>query len=257
MRKSIILAYGVMSYGVGMASLAYMVGWLINLVVPHSIDSPGNGSMGAALAINSGLFLAFGIQHSVMARPTFKTWFTKFIPEAIERSTYIMLSGVTLLAVMLLWQPIGISIWNVEHSVGRAALFVLYGVGWAVLVGSTFALNHFDLFGLRQVWFDFAGIERKHLDFATPGPYRMVRHPIYVGWILLAWATPTMTLAHLAFALATTVYILVAIRYEERDLVAFHGQTYTDYRERTPMLVPGLRPRATKPDATAAGAQVI
>lgn len=252
-----ILAYGAMSYIVGMASLVYMIGWLINLIVPRSIDSPSNGSMGAALAINAALFMTFGLQHSVMARPKFKTWFTKLIPEAIERSTYVMLSGVTLLAVMLLWQPMGIAIWNVENAIGRAALFVLYGVGWAILVGATFALNHFDLFGLRQVWYAFRGSERKHLDFATPGPYRMVRHPIYVGWILLAWATPTMTLAHLAFALATTAYILFAIRYEERDLIAFHGKAYTDYRERTPMLVPGLRPRTTKPDATAADAQVI
>lgn len=240
MRKSMILAYGVMSYVVGMASLVYMAGWLINLVVPRSIDSPENGSMGATLAINSMLFLGFAVQHSVMARPKFKAWFTNYIPEAIERSTYILSSGVALLAVMWLWQPMGVEIWNVKNAVGQATLFVLYGIGWAILVGSTFPLNHFDLFGLRQVWNAFRGTERKQLTFATPGPYRMVRHPIYVGWIILAWATPAMTLAHLAFALATTAYILVAIRYEERDLIAFHGKAYTDYQARTPMLIPGF-----------------
>lgn len=243
MSRSITLAYGMFCYAIGMGSLVYMMGWLINVIVPHSIDSSGNGSMTKALLINAGLFLCYGLHHSVMARPAFKAKWTKFVPEAIERSTYILLSGAGLLAVMLLWQPMGVEIWNVESVMGRTALFALYGVGWAILVGSTFALNHFDLFGLRQVWSRFRNQPCHHLEFATPGPYRMVRHPLYVGWITLVWATPTMTVAHLVFAVATTGYILVAIQFEERDLVEFHGEHYVNYRKRTPMLIPSVKSR--------------
>ena len=240
MRRSMILAYGVLSYAVGLGSLVYMIGWLANLIVPRSIDSPGNGSLGIALLVNIALFVAYGLQHSLMARPGFKAWLKKFIPEAAERSTYVLASGIGLLAVMFLWQPMAFEVWHVTNPLGKAALYVLYAVGWANLVGSTFVINHFDLFGLRQVWLEFRGREYTHLDFATPGPYRIVRHPLYVGWITLAWATPTMTIAHLIYAVISTTYILVAIRYEERDLIAFHGAAYADYRSRTPMLVPGL-----------------
>ena len=238
MPRVMVLVYGVVAYGIGMASLAYLAAWLGNVVVPRSIDSEPSVSLTFALLINAGLFLLFGLQHSVMARPKFKAWWTQFVPEPIERSTYMLFSGVSLFLVMTLWQPIGITIWNVQQPLARGLLFGLYGLGWAILVGSTFVLNHFDLFGLRQVWLHFQGKPYTHLHFATPGPYRVVRHPLYVGWITLAWATPTMSLVHLVFALATTAYILIAIRYEERDLIAFHGTSYAEYRRRTPMLIP-------------------
>lgn len=240
MRRSLMLAYGLISYAVGMTSLVYMIGWLANVGVPRSIDSPATGSLGPAIAINAALVVAFAVQHSVMARPKFKAWLTRMIPEAIERSTYILVSGVAVLVMMLLWQPMGGEIWNVENPVGRAALYVMYGVGWAILIGSSFALNHFDLFGLRQTWLAFRGQPYTHLQFSTPGVYRLVRHPIYVGWLTLAWATPTMTVAHLVFAGAMTTYILVAIQFEERDLVSFHGDDYREYQAKTPMLIPRL-----------------
>ncbi len=240
MHRHVILIYGVLSYAVGMASLLFMVGWLGNFIVPKTIDSAPEMSTGLALLVNIGVFGLFSIQHSVMARPRFKAWWTQFIPEAAERSTYVMLSGIAMLVMMLCWQPLGGTVWSVDEPVAMGLLYGVYALGWCILVGSTFALNHFDLFGLRQVWLEYRGKPYTHLEFATPGPYRLVRHPLYVGWLTLAWATPTMTVAHLAFALATTVYIVIAIQWEEKDLVSFHGEKYVDYRKQTPMLVPGL-----------------
>ena len=239
MQRILVLVYGSLAYGVGMASLVYLAAWLGNFV-PRSIDSAPVTSFVPALLANITLFALFGLQHSVMARPKFKEWWTQFVPKPIERSTYVLFSGVAMFLVMAFWQPVGISIWSFENPVGRALLYGLYGCGWAILVGSTFLINHFDLFGLRQVWLYFRGREYTQLNFGTPGCYRIVRHPLYVGWITLAWATPTMSLAHFGFALATTVYILIAIPFEERDLVAFHGESYADYRRRTPMLIPGI-----------------
>ena len=240
MKRAAILLYGIGSYAAGMASLVYMIGWLGNILIPRSMDSPATSSLGYAVIINLTVFLVFCVQHSLMARPAFKKWWTKIIPESAERSTYVLFSGLALFAVMLCWQPMGSDIWRIESQAVRCVIHTLYVVGWAILVGSTFALNHFDLFGLRQVWLQFRNRPYTHLDFATPGPYRLVRHPLYVGWLTLAWATPDMTVAHLAFALGTTAYILVAIRWEERDLVEFHGDLYEDYRQQTPMLIPKL-----------------
>ena len=241
MRRTLILLYGFVAYAVGMASLVYLAAWLGNFMVPRSVDSAPSVSFVQGMLVNTGLFVLFGLQHSVMARPWFKAWWTQIIPEPAERSTYVLFSGIALFLLMLLWQPMGVMVWTVHHPWGRAALYCLYAVGWITLVGSTFVINHFDLFGLRQSWLYFRGQPYTHLDFATPGPYRIVRHPLYVGWITLAWATPTMSLVHLMFALGTTAYILIAIRYEERDLIAFHGDSYAAYRRRTPMLVPSLR----------------
>ncbi len=238
MHRFLVLLSGVAAYAVGMASLAYLAGWLGNFIVPRSIDSAPSGSMGRALLINAALFSLFALQHSVMARPKFKQWWTRYVPEPVERSTYVLFSGIALFVLMAFWQPIGMMVWNVQEPVARSVIYGTYALGWCILVGSTFALNHFDLFGLRQVWLYFRGVPYTHLHFATPGPYRVVRHPLYVGWITLAWATPTMSLVHLVFALVATAYILVAVRFEERDLVSFHGTSYIEYRRRTPMLVP-------------------
>jgi len=240
MKRAAILLYGIGSYAAGMASLVYMIGWLGNILIPRSMDSPATNSLGYAVIINLTVFLVFCVQHSLMARPAFKKWWTRIIPESTERRTYVLFSGLALFAVMLCWQPMGGDIWRVENQAIRCAIHPLYVVGWGILVGSTFALNHFDLFGLRQVWLQFRNRPYTHLEFATPGPYRLVRHPLYAGWLTLAWATPDITIAHLPFALGTTAYILVAIRWEERDLVEFHGELYEDYRQQTPMLVPKL-----------------
>lgn len=238
MHRFFVLLYGLAAYTIGMASLAYLAAWLGNLIGPRSIDSAPTVSIGQALLINTALFGLFALQHSVMARPKFKQWWTRYVPTPMERSTYVLLSGLVLFVLMACWQPLGLIIWEVQQPTARAVIYGVYALGWCILVGSTFVLNHFDLFGLRQVWLFFRGIPYTHLHFATPGPYRLVRHPLYVGWITLAWATPTMSLVHLLFAVATTAYILMAIRFEERDLVAFHGDAYVEYRRRTPMLVP-------------------
>lgn len=238
MKRFLILVYGVFAYGIGLGSLVYMMGWLGNVVVPNSIDSSPAVPFGFALIVNSLLFIAFAVQHSVMARPAFKSWITKWIPHSIERSTYILASGVALTLVMAFWQPMGITVWQFTGPLGVRLAYAVYGIGWLILVGSTFALCHFDLFGLRQVWLAFRAREYSPLPFTIPGPYRLVRHPIYVGWIVLAWATPVMTLAHLAFAACTTAYILFAIPLEERDLQSFHPVRYREYQEKTPMLIP-------------------
>ncbi|MCA9149854.1 MAG: isoprenylcysteine carboxylmethyltransferase family protein [Planctomycetales bacterium] len=238
MGRFAIFVYAVASYAIGMASLVYMVAWLGNFWVPNAIDAPAVVNVQRAAIVNSLLFGAFAIQHSVMARPWFKSWWTRIVPKPAERATYVLTSGLALFALMLLWQPLGGIVWNVETPLLRTLLYAGYGIGWAILVSSTFCLCHFDLFGLRQAWLHFT--ERPHtpLSFATPGFYRFVRHPIYVGWITLAWLTPTMTISHLAFAVATSVYILLAIRWEERDLVAIHGDDYERFRLTTPMLIP-------------------
>ena len=240
-RRFLILIYGIASYLIGMASLVYMMGWLGYIFVPKSIDSEPQHPLLLALAINALAFLGFSIQHSVMARPAFKRWWTRIIPKEAERSTYVLFSGVAMFALMFAWSPLGGTVWKIESQPIRCLLHTTYLGGWAILVASTFSLNHFDLFGLRQVWLQFRGREYTDLKFATPGPYRIVRHPLYVGWLTLAWATPNMTVAHLLFALGTTVYILTAIRWEEKDLVEVHGAKYQAYQAETPMLIPRIK----------------
>jgi protein-S-isoprenylcysteine O-methyltransferase Ste14 len=243
MSRLTIFVYGVVAYAIGMGTLLYGAGFLGNFMVSRSIDGPAQGSLATALLVNTLLMALFAVQHSVMARPGFKRWWTQYVHPAAERSTYVVFSSVALGLVFWLWQPMGVSIWNVQDPAGRAALYALYGCGWLLLVASTFLINHFDLFGLRQVWLHLRGREYTMLRFATPSLYRVVRHPLYVGWLLVVWATPAMTLAHLFFALVSTVYILVAIRFEERDLEDAHGPAYAEYRSRVPMLLPFARGR--------------
>jgi protein-S-isoprenylcysteine O-methyltransferase Ste14 len=193
-----------------------------------------------ALAVNLGLLGLFAVQHSLMARPFFKLWLTRFIPESAERSTYVLFSSVALILLFWFWQPMGGIIWQVQHPVGAGLLYAGFGFGWLLVLVTTFLINHFDLFGLRQVWKFFRGVPYTPLSFVTPGPYKLVRHPLYVGWFCAFWFTPTMTVAHLVFALATSAYILIAIQLEENDLVDFHGEAYVEYRRKTPMLFPSM-----------------
>lgn len=250
LRRTLILAYGVVCYAVFFATFLYAIGFIGNVVVPTTLDAAPSGGPGAALLVNLGLLGLFAVQHSVMARPAFKRAWTRLVPEPMERSTYVLASSVALIALFAFWQPMGGVVWNVETPAARTALHGIFVLGWLTVLGSTFLINHFDLFGLRQVWLQFRGRPYTHLPFRTPGPYRWVRHPLYVGWLMAFWATPTMTVAHLVFALMTTAYILVAIRFEERDLVDAHGETYARYREEVPMLVP-RPPRRDELDAVA------
>jgi protein-S-isoprenylcysteine O-methyltransferase Ste14 len=189
------------------------------------------------------LLVLFGIQHSLMARPAFKTMWTKLVPQAAERSTYVLFSSIAMFLLFWQWQPIGGVIWNIDNAYGRITLYALYAAGWATVLLTTFLINHFDLFGLRQVTLQLIGRPYTVLRFRTPGPYRLVRHPLYVGWLMVFWFTPEMTAAHLLFAVALTTYILIAIQYEERDLVQMHSE-YAEYRRRVPMMVPLGAPSA-------------
>jgi protein-S-isoprenylcysteine O-methyltransferase Ste14 len=230
-------SYGVVCYLAFLATFLYAIGFLGNFGVPKSIDSGPLVPFTQALAINFALLGLFALQHSVMARPWFKKAWTRIVPTPVERSTYVLLSSVALILLFWKWQPMGGVIWNVSSIPGRLALEVLFAFGWLTVLVTTFLINHFDLFGLRQVWLHLLGRPYTEIGFRTPGPYRYVRHPLYVGWLLVFWSAPVMTIAHLVFATATTSYILIAIQFEERDLAQSFGE-YVEYRRQVPMLVP-------------------
>src|SRR5258707_1710703 len=230
-------AYGVVCYVAFTATFLYAIGFLGNFIVPKSIDSGPESPFLYALAINAVLLALFALQHSVMARPWFKAAWTRIVPSSVERSTYVLFSSLALLLVFWKWEPMGGVIWNVTNLDAQIALNCLFGLGVLIILAASFLINHFDLFGLRQVWLNLRGVPYTNLAFSTPGLYRIVRHPLYVGWLLMFWAAPVMTVAHLVFALGTTVYILVAIQFEERDLIRSHRE-YAEYRRRVPMILP-------------------
>jgi protein-S-isoprenylcysteine O-methyltransferase Ste14 len=244
MKRTFIFLYGVTSYLVFFATFLYAVGFIGNVGVPKTLDSPRDGGLGVALAIDLGLLALFAVQHSVMARPAFKRWWTRVIPAAAERSTYVLFSSLALILLFYYWRPLGGPVWTMTSSAGITTMFAVYAAGWALLLYVTFLIDHFDLFGLRQVWLELRGQPYAPVPFVTPWLYRRVRHPLYVGWLMIVWATPAMTVSHLLFAAMCTAYILVGIRLEERDLVRFHPE-YAEYRRRVPMLLPfGARRRA-------------
>jgi methanethiol S-methyltransferase len=237
MKRMLVLLFGVVNYACFLGVFLYAVGFVGGFMTPTRLDGPLDTSLGQALAVNALLLLLFGLQHSVMARPGFKRLWTRAVPQPIERSTYVLFTNLALGLLFWQWRPLGGSIWDIQEPMIRTALWGLFALGWLTVLVTTFLINHFDLFGLRQVWLYFRGRPYTHLPFVTPGPYRLVRHPLYVGWLTAFWATPTMGPAHMAFALGMTAYILIAIQLEERDLVRFHDG-YAAYRERTPMLIP-------------------
>ncbi len=238
MKKFLFLLYGVVSYLIFFGTFLYAFGFVGNLFVPKSIDGEPTTSLATALAINASLLLLFALQHSIMARPAFKKMWTKIVPEPIERSTYVLLSSLCLILIVWQWQPMGGFIWRVEDVTGKLVLNILFVSGWLIVLVSTFMINHFDLFGLRQVWLYFTGKPYEPLRFRVPLFYKYVRHPLYLGWLLAFWATPVMSAAHLLFALLTTGYIFTAIYFEERDLVTHFGNQYTNYKKRVPMILP-------------------
>src|SRR5262245_37182720 len=250
-RRFLLLTYGVLAYLLALATFLYAVGFVGGFLTPTRLDDPRQGSLAAALAIDGGLLVLFALQHSGMARPGFKRWLTRFVPGPAERSTYVLLSSAALFLLFWQWRPLGGVVWEVPGGAARAAVYALNAAGWVVVLATTFLINHFDLFGLRQVWLAFRGVPYTALRFATPWPYRLVRHPLYVGWLTVFWSAPTMTAAHLLFGVGTTAYILAAIRWEERDLVAAHPE-YAAYRRRVPMLLPRWRVGPSpRPPATA------
>ena len=252
MKRLPVFVYGLLSYAVSLAVFLYAAGFMINLWVPRSMDSPRVVSLTTALLTDLGLLALFAVQHSVMARPAFKRWWTRFIPEAAERSTYVLVSSLALMLVFWLWQPLGGVIWAIDAPAGVNTMYAAYAAGWLLLLYSTFLINHFDLLGLRQVWLHLRGKHYTPVPFRSPWLYRQVRHPLYVGWLMIFWATPVMTVTHLVFALMTTAYILVALRFEERDLMNQHPE-YAEYRRQVPMLIPFRRvARPARPMASKA-----
>lgn len=246
-RRLAIFTFGALSYVVFLGTFLYAVGFVGGFVAPTTLDGPARLPFAPALAIDLGLLALFAAQHSVMARPAFKRRWTRVVSPALERPIYVLASSLCLIAMFVLWQPLGGTIWNLESPLARGVAHAAFGFGWGLVLVTTFLINHFDLFGLRQVWFALRDRPYRSLRFVQPGPYRLVRHPLYVGWLFAFWATPGMTAAHLLFALMTTAYILIAIRFEERDLVAEHGAAYEAYRRRVPMLVPGTARRDADP----------
>jgi methanethiol S-methyltransferase len=249
MKRWIVLLYGVVSYVLFLAVFLYAVGFIGGFATPTRLDGPVTTPLGFAALVNALLIAVFGLQHSVMARPGFKRWWTKLVPTSVERSTYVLASNLALGLLYWQWQPMGSMVWDLQDPRAKAACWALYAVGWVTVLITTFLINHFDLFGLRQVWLAFCGRPYTSLPFVMPGPYRYIRHPLYVGWLLTFWATPTMTAAHLVFAAGMTAYILVAIRLEERDLVDAHPG-YAAYREAVPMFVPRLAAFEERSSAT-------
>ncbi len=244
MKRLLIFAYAVASYGLFFVTFLYSIGFFGNILVPKSIDSAPTMPLGYALWIDLGLLTLFAVQHSGMARPAFKRWLTRFIPPAAERSTYVLMSTLALAALMAFWQPLGGVIWSVQSSAAMV-LVALYLASWVLLLYATFLINHFDLFGLRQAWYALRGKDIPDLRFVTPALYRVVRHPIYVAWLGILWFTPTMTVTHLLLAIGTTLYTLGAIRLEERDLETAHPE-YAQYKRKVPALIPSLRRRLRK-----------
>jgi len=247
--------YGLVCYVLFLATFLYAVGFVGDIVVPKAIDGPPAGGFWPSLAIDALLLAVFAVQHSVMARRWFKERWTRIVPWTVERSTYVLFASAALALLMWQWRPLGGEVWRVEAAPARWLLWALFALGWTLVLYATFLINHFDLFGLRQVWLALRGRPYTRSHFGTPGPYRLVRHPLYLGFLLAFWATPHMTVTHLVFALATTGYILVAIQLEERDLVREHGEAYASYRRRVPMLLPLGRRGGDRREAQAAAAE--
>ena len=247
MGRLIALLYGLAAYLVFFFAFLYAIGFVEGLLVPKGIDDGAAGPLVPALIVNVLLMSVFAIQHSVMARPAFKRWWTRFVPHSIERSTYVLLASLALVLLFWQWRSMADPIWTVNNVIGRYALWTLFFLGWGIVLLSTYLINHFDLFGLKQVNDYRRGLEYKEPGFVQPLLYKVVRHPIMLGFIIAFWATPQMSVGHLLFAAVTTAYILVAIQIEERDIVNVHGEVYEDYRRQVSMIVPIPKKKRSDP----------
>ncbi|MCV7099379.1 methanethiol S-methyltransferase [Mycobacterium palustre] len=254
MKRYLTVAYGVAAYMLFVAAFLYLVGFLADAVVPRTVDHGLAAPVGEALPVNLLLLAAFGLQHSVMARPAFKSVWTRLVPATIERSTYVVLSSAVLVLLYCQWRTMPAVVWDVRQPAGRVALWALFWLGWAIALAATFMVSHFDLFGLRQVYLAWRGKPYTHIGFHARWLYRLVRHPLMLGFLIAFWAVPTMTAGHALFSAGMTAYILIATQLEERDLIAVLGDQYRDYRRRVSMLLPLRRP--SRRDATEPAAQL-
>lgn len=240
--KTLGVLYGGVAYLAFLASILYAVGFVGNLIVPKSIDTQGDASLVAALVSDALLLGLFALQHSVMARAGFKAAWTKIVPRSVERTTYVLISSLLLLLIFWQWRAVPQVVWQASGDAARMALWGAFWLGWVIALLSTFMISHFDLLGLRQVMLNFQGRPYSHLPFVTRGFYRLVRHPLMLGFLIAFWAAPTMTLGHFFFAAATTAYIVIALQFEEKDLLDALGEAYHGYRRRVPMLIPWTKP---------------
>lgn len=238
MKRYLTIGYGVLSYLMFLVAFLYAVGFVGAILLPRNVDDGIAAPTGEALAIDLGLLGLFGVQHSVMARPAFKRWWTRLVPKTIERSTYVLVASAVLLLLYWQWRTLPGQIWEVGQPAGRWALWAVFWLGWATVLSSTFMINHFELFGLRQVYLAWRAKPYRELGFRTHLLYRLVRHPLMLGFLVAFWSAPTMTAGRLLFSIGTTAYILIALQLEERDLTAQLGESYRDYRRRVPMLIP-------------------
>jgi protein-S-isoprenylcysteine O-methyltransferase Ste14 len=243
MNRLLAVLYGLVCYLMFVLVILYLLGFIAGMVVPKSLDTPATLPLIQAIAIDFVLLLLFGAQHSIMARPAFKRWWLQFVPAPIERSTYVLFSNAALIVLFWQWQGLPGMIWQMENNAARTLLWILFGLGWVVMGLSTFLINHFDLFGLRQIYLHWRGLPYTDSAFKTPLLYRLVRHPLMLGFLIVFWATPGMSVSHLLFSAGMSAYILLALRYEERDLRESCGPAYAEYQQRVPMLIPGLKPR--------------
>ncbi len=241
MGRSIVFLYGILSYFVFFAAFLYSIGFVGNLLVPKSIDSGTAGALVTALIVNLLLLSVFALQHTIMARPGFKKIWTQVIPESMERSTYVLLASLALVLIFAYWQPMPGTIWDVSGTTLGLVLEIIFWIGWGIVLTSTFMIDHFDLFGLRQVYANLRKRDAAGGGFQTRMFYRLVRHPIMTGFLIAFWATPTMTMGHLLFAAVTSTYIYIAVLYfEEKDLVATLGEKYTNYQKEVGTFFPGI-----------------
>lgn len=238
MKRILFFLYGVISYLLFLVAFLYAVGFVGNFILPKTIDSGSQGGTGAVLIVNLLLLSLFAIQHSVMARRGFKKWWTKFVPQPIERSTYVLFTSLILLMLFYFWRPMPDEVWNTQNTALGLILTILYFLGWFVVLTGTYLINHFSLFGLQQVYLNLKKREQQYPKFVTPFYYKFVRHPLMLGFIIAFWAAPVMTIGHLLFAVATTGYILIAIQLEERDLVYYHGEDYKRYQREVSQIIP-------------------